>query len=209
MEFKLTYHGTIKSSGNKSNKAKNKHQIRTVFHKQLAELWKRHPTLNGRLDRTHVSLEDAWAPDLVTAYNLESTAQRMPYRDLLGERFKEHNITWLPLVAQDMKLQCSVDILFLRSGDPGSIMREGDLDGRLKTIFDSLCIPRSSSGIDTSVNPNPMFCVLEDDSQISRVSVESDELLERSETKITNEARLVLSVRIKPAVANLATIEWA
>src|SRR6266849_6098917 len=49
---------------------------------------------------------------------------------------------FVPLVRQSLALACSLDILFLRREEPGSlILQGGDIDNRIKTLFDALKMP--------------------------------------------------------------------
>jgi hypothetical protein len=107
-------------------------------------------------------------------------------------------------VTRDLELLCSVEILFLRFGDPGGVInRVGDLDNRLKTLFDALTMPRSADQLGPFVTPDPdedpFFCLLEDDSVITKASVESDTLLEAvSSPPNENDSRIVITVRLRP-----------
>jgi hypothetical protein len=76
---------------------------------------------------------------------------------------------------------CQLDILFLRREKPGSIVHGGDLDNRLKTLFDALRMPFDDSELGKVGPTSPdelLYCLLEDDSLISRVSVETHQLLD-------------------------------
>ena len=47
-----------------------------------------------------------------------------------------------PLVRRSLSLACALDILFLRHEERYNLMRQGgDLDGRIKTLFDALKMP--------------------------------------------------------------------
>lgn len=213
MEFKLTYHGPLWSTGNRStpNKSAKKHLLRTAFHSQLETLWSTQPTLCELRAARHTSLDDCWDPGLVGNFDgglLDQPDTKKPYIDLLVDEYGSKGVLWAPLVTKRMGLQCSVEILFLRNGMPGEVLRSGDIDGRLKTVFDALCIPTTTDGIELSKCPRPMFCVLDDDSQISSVSVQTDQLLERSIAPVDHEARLVVTVKIWPRVSNLFTVSW-
>jgi len=102
-----------------------------------------------------------------------------------------------------MSLLCSVHILFLRPDVPGGVIRSGDIDNRMKTIFDALRMPSGKDelgGYDTpSKGEDPFFCLLEDDSLISQASIETDTLLQPTGPDWeANDARLVLTVRLSP-----------
>ena len=78
------------------------------------------------------------------------------------------NYNFVPLVTRDLELICAVEILYLRYGDPGQVLTmTGDLDNRLKTLFDALRMPTNASELGSFVAPSvdeqPFFCLLEDD----------------------------------------------
>jgi len=76
-----------------------------------------------------------------------------------------------------------LDISLLRPEPLGSIITQsGDIDNRLKTLLDALKVPISPGALPASEKPgpeeDPFFCLLEDDSLITRISVSTDRLLE-------------------------------
>jgi hypothetical protein len=105
---------------------------------------------------------------------------------------------------------CSVEILYLRLGEPGNIFkpnRVGDIDNRLKTLFDAMTLPRDAGQVGGFTSPEPdeipFFCLLEDDSVITRATVESDVLLQAvSDPPDPNDARVIISVKIRPGRLN-------
>lgn len=91
----------------------------------------------------------------------------------------------------------------LRPDSPGQIINSGDLDNRLKTVFDALRIPQSKDELGGYDIPDkdeaPMFCLLEDDKLINHVSMETDTLLEPVSSPATeNDVRLVIKADIQP-----------
>ena len=106
-----------------------------------------------------------------------------------------------------MDFYCSVDILFLRSGTKKAVYSQGDLDGRLKTLLDALSIPVPTQGYENR-NPerksqNPLYVLLENDKQITKLAVETDTLLqpidpEKPESFGVNDVRLIISVNLAP-----------
>ena len=82
-------------------------------------------------------------------------------------------------------------------------MASGDIDNRLKTIFDALRMPVSKEelgGYETpEADETPFYCLLTDDKLISRVSVETDTLLQPTSPQAgDNDARLIIAVKVKP-----------
>jgi hypothetical protein len=107
-------------------------------------------------------------------------------------------------VTRDLELFCNLEILYLRQGPPGNLITPaGDVDNRLKTLFDALSMPRDASQLGKYVTPDegetPFFCLLEDDSVITKASVESDTLLQPlSAMPDPNDARVIITVRLRP-----------
>jgi len=150
MEFRLIYDGPLSSAANDSRK-KEKHEIRMALHPQLTELWRTHPALSP--------LQGDWQKD-----NL----------------FEVGHFKFLPLVTSKRDLHCQLEIVFLRPGPPGRlVIQGGDIDNRIKTLFDALRVPSSPNEIpDTNRSgPGIICCLLEDDSLISGFSVQTDQLL--------------------------------
>jgi Holliday junction resolvase RusA-like endonuclease len=150
MRFTLYYRGTLKSNGN----AKAKHALRLHFHEQLQVLWRR-PTLRSRIQ-------------------LAAPSSSTPGVIRLGVH------TFLPLVDENSEATVSLGILFLRPGPPGQVISHaGDIDNRLKTLFDALSMPQLNQLPDPNVPAFPtIYCVVSDDKLISEVSVRTMELLE-------------------------------
>jgi len=126
----------------------------------------------------------------------------------LSQKFSMFGYRFVPLATRNLELLCSIEILFLRQGEPGGLInRIGDVDNRLKTIFDALCIPRNAGQLGPYTTPesneDPFFCLLEDDSLITKASVETDTLLQpTSDPPNPNDVRLVITVRLRPGRVN-------
>ncbi|HXZ11706.1 MAG TPA: hypothetical protein VEG64_04870 [Candidatus Sulfotelmatobacter sp.] len=173
MEFRLTYQGPLlaerDSGAQKQERLKHKHRIRKSFCPQLEELWKTHPALIN-LYRDSITLENP-----ITKQQYPSTRAL-----LLAEHYTRDGIKWLPLINTEYGLLCSVNILFLRREHKGGIIQTGDLDNRIKLLFDALAIPKENeipSDETAASQPNPFFCLLEDDRLITEFRVTADRLL--------------------------------
>jgi len=88
------------------------------------------------------------------------------------------------------------------------------MDNRLKTLFDALALPCHASQLGKYTVPSdgevPFFCLLEDDSVITKASVETDTLLEEvSAPPDPNDCRLVITVRIRPARVKATNVGFA
>jgi len=80
---------------------------------------------------------------------------------------------------ESLQLNVSLDILFLRPDDHPLIQQGGDLDNRLKTLFDSLKVPDTASGLggQPEQDEEPFFVLLQDDRLITEFKVSTDTLL--------------------------------
>ena len=124
--------------------------------------------------------------------------------EIVANNYKEFGYRFLPLVREDISLLCSVSILFLRRDIPGSIISAGDLDNRIKTIIDGLRRPRNAKELVGNETPkpgeDPFFVLLEDDSQVTHLEVETDTLLDPPSGGHFDHrlVRLVVTVELRP-----------
>ncbi len=199
MKFRLTYAGPLLSSGNENRAAKapHKHEVRMAFHPQLKRLWEVTPFLKRGCSSYN---GNTWA-----GVDVLPEPERM--KGELAKKFQILPWNFIPLVTADMDFYCGLDILFLRNGTRKSILSQGDLDGRLKTLLDALSKPDSNQGYSArgpaKGSDNPLFVLLEDDRQITKISVETDILLEpldaqKPEVYADNDVRLVINVSLAP-----------
>ncbi len=196
MEFRLTYKGPLYSTQNDpvnrqpEKKAEHKHDIRKTFSYQLKRLWEITPFLKrgGGSGPDAIIMEQS---DDAPEYDIET----------LSKRHALYGFNFVPLVTFDLNLICGLDILFLRHGPPGEVLQSGDIDNRLKTLFDALRIPTANERYSDKTpeeSERPFYCLLEDDKLITKVSVETDQLLEDVGQKFDlNDVRLVITVRLR------------
>ena len=95
--------------------------------------------------------------------------------------------------------------MFLRSDIPGSPGFAGDIDNRVKTLLDALKMPSTGEippGASPGQDEDPLFCLLEDDSLVTRLSVEMDQLLDlpRISGNTSLEAMLIITVDLEPGL---------
>ena len=199
MQFRLRYEGPLKSG--KSSTPGDKHRIRESFHPQLKQLWDTHNLLsNYRVIGNYEGInDDPWSPYSRWA----SSGEKKLLREAICEHkeFTRCGISFVPLVCKKLQLHCSLDILLLTNGSFG-VVENGDIDNRLKTLFDALKMPTSNelrSVRELDKIEDPFFCLLEDDKFITSLSVESDVLWSESSEK--NCVNLVIAVNIKPTYA--------
>ena len=171
MRFKLFYRGDLLSNGSPAQKWK----LRRAFHDQLEIVWQQEP-----LQAAH-SYRDA---------------NYLPNDCYLGE--SRGGFTYLPLVSEKTFTIAELDILMLRPGNPGKIaVGGGDIDNRLKTLFDSLQPPNAQDTNQPTdwLQETPISCLLQDDKLITRVNVETDRLLENVSS--SNEVILIIGVHVR------------
>lgn len=105
----------------------------------------------------------------------------------------------MPLITEDHGIGCGLDILFLRRDKPGGIVNiGGDIDNRIKVLFDALRIPSSDSEVVglPSDDPDPFYCLLEDDKLITDVRITTDRLLTAPTAQgYESDVRLIIHVR--------------
>jgi hypothetical protein len=95
-----------------------------------------------------------------------------------------------------------LNILFLRREEPGSVVTQGgDIDNRLKTLFDALRIPLTAGELPTGFAPGPdekpFHCLLESDALITQVGVVTDRLLTLGDQ---SHVSLVIHAIVKPTI---------
>jgi hypothetical protein len=170
MNFTLTFNGDLKAKAKAKGSKEHKQEIRRVFHLQLLELWNH--TSFGNLK---------YPPDSLTK--------------TIGE------YRFFPLVCKSRREVAELQILLLRpERGPGYIVGEGgDIDNRLKTLLDSLRMPKNEGEIPSDhhpgVNEDPFYCLLEDDILITKLAVSTDRLLEQSNSN--SYVKLFIHVEIK------------
>lgn len=183
MEFCLVYQGPLTSSGNSTRHAAEKHLIRKQIHKQLAALWDIHPLLKGL---------------------------RGPWGDRAGKPFVEYwsksmfGFDFLPLVNERLDQVCALNILLLRRERPGGLITQGgDIDNRVKTLFDALSVPKSDSGlVPPEPTEKPFYCLMEEDKLCTEVKVTAERLLTPPEgIEPQSFVYAVIGVKIQVAMA--------
>jgi hypothetical protein len=108
-----------------------------------------------------------------------------------------------PLISDKLALAAQVSITMLRPERPGQVIQQsGDIDNRLKTLFDALSVPPHVEQIPKSYSPGlgqvPLFCLLQDDRLISSVAVHTERLLTHDES--LHKSHVVLLIHVKTRV---------
>ena len=214
VEFRLLYSGKLQGASKQDTRATHKHDIRRKLHPQLRRLWQTNSAIHwmSEIIGVHHILANAtrypgstepFTPGGAAA-EVASRRRRGAAIDFLGEKWSRNGYQFIPLVTEELCLRCSIEVLLLRPDSPHFIMKSGDLDSKVKTIFDALRMPNSldeAGGIGPQGDETPFYCLLQDDKLVSEVSVITDELLVLPENRDVNanDAFLVIKVRLKPS----------
>jgi hypothetical protein len=175
VKFSLTYDGQLLSASDKHTRVKNKNEIR--FH-LAAQLWPVY--CNG--DFSRFQLDENTIPDAGREVN---------------------KVVFAPILARKMNASCRLAIKFLRNEQPGQIVHGGDMDNRLKTLFDALRLPENDNEVLTGLalptylsdGQGVCVCLLEDDSLITELSVETVTIM----TPLPkSHVRLIIDVELRP-----------
>lgn len=206
VQFRLTYEGVLQGASRNDTRGTHKHEVRKAFHPQLKRLW--------NITKHLSSGRDPLPSKFVLTINNERPDLTLPSRsEALAKKYSYGGFRFVPLVTTDLSLICGIDVLFLRPDPPGELIRSGDIDNRLKTLFDSLRIP-SPDEIDVCSPPtadeDPFYCLLQDDRLINQISVETDTLLQPTgEQWNDNDARLVITIKLRPQEITWANISFS
>lgn len=181
LEFRLLYSGRVLGASKNDTRAEMKHALRREFHPQLRQLWGSNRNLD-QYARHHTRPWMIKNPDQVGI--AQATFTNEQWRQIgigcISENWQRGKYNFVPLVTEELGLRCRLDILFLRPESPQYVMKGGDLDARVKTIFDALRIPANldeTGASDPQEDETPFFCLLSDDKLISSLSVTCDDLL--------------------------------
>ena len=183
MEFRLIYEGPLHGQGAKSE---HKWAIRRAQHPQLQRLWQQRP------------LAEAGA-------TLLAHPPRPGQPSVIVEK---GGLRFAPLVTQRLDLYAELSVLLFRQQPRGTLITDGsDIDNRLKTLLDGLRVPHGPMEgrptLPDAPDPSPFFCLLEDDSLVSKVAVESEQLLRPARP---DEVVAVISVHVKKTVLTHANL---
>lgn len=177
--FTLQYNGVLVSAQQRGQRVQNKRAIRFAIDPLLRTLWAQNPQLRwigaheGKLTRLRSA---SWAGHILRIDPLTGGMDGpliwspFPYVCVGG-------LTYITLVNQLNRWRCALNIKLLVPGGEGT---QGDLDNRLKTLYDGLQPPHNldqvGSGGDAPKD-GLVFCLVEDDSMIGNRGVEVESLL--------------------------------
>ena len=176
VNFRLTYDGPLRAASQSDTRRVDKHAIRCALSNQLIEFF---------LHRIDV---------------FEKETQQLPPSDIRALVYKRGHLSFLALVRERLHLICDLDILFLRREHPGHLIRGGgDIDNRIKVLFDALRVPQDDNEV-RGFPPNDKFiaCLTEDDKLITGFRITTDRLLEPASSPAEeNNVRLIINVEVK------------
>jgi hypothetical protein len=101
---------------------------------------------------------------------------------LTGYLFRRRlqDLWFIPLITMPMEAHCHLALRVGRRMKPGRLIFDGgDLDGRLKTLFDSLAVPKDEGALPdgSTGDDGEVLCLLADDNLITGLTIESYRLL--------------------------------
>jgi hypothetical protein len=129
----------------------------------------------------------------------------------LNEDIERHGRTFRPLVRESYALHCGLKIQFQRKEPPGRVYQGGDIDGRIKTLLDALTMPQHLEQVLVDPDaPATIFCLMEDDSMVSGLQVESERLLtDQNHPKDHVRLNIEVDVRVRLAtIYNQSFLGW-
>lgn len=188
VEFRLIYDGKLPAASASDTRSSDKHHIRKQLHKQLKELWAVAPPLSK------------WSTQKVPAQN-SPTGVEITMVESIAHNWRQCGFRFVPLVTEGYALACELDILFLRRDAPGKVITQGgDIDNRIKVLFDALRMPKNCSELANAkpeADEDPFFVLLEDDALITKISVTTDRLLSPILNGGKHDVHLIIGVRVK------------
>jgi hypothetical protein len=199
MKFTLTYDGELRSNGD----PRQKWEIRKYLHPQLDELWRIDPALVRLLKFRYVPQGGYWHSEMHhSVMDERKPAEPDPTSIDLCKPIERENRQFVPIVRDSLLLKCGLKITFLRKEEPGRLYQAGDLDNRLKTLFDALSIPNKEQIVDDPTMVGPIYTLLEDDALITKLDVETHRLLSRPNAS-KHEVRLIIEVTVSVTESRL------
>jgi len=188
-------HGPLPAASTANPRRAEKNAIRRHIHPQIEEAFQTHPALdNGERFRDWRNLgpNDQYSDD--------------PNRFFLG--YKIGSRGFLPLITRKHHMICDLDVLFLRREQPGALVHHGDLDNRLKVLFDGLRMPLNDGELEGLQDaPEPLCCLLADDSLITAVNVRTEQWYKPAAPDTSpSDVRLIVEVLIRVTRVTFANI---
>jgi hypothetical protein len=182
VNFRLVYEGPLKAASQSETRRIEKHKIRCLLSLQLRQLF-------------NIKDKQLLDPGIEDWYG-------MP-------RVMRNDTLFFSLIREKLDLVCDLDILFLRRDEPGNLIGGGgDLDNRIKVLFDALRVPDEAEL--KGLPPEPIIvCLLEDDKLITGFRVTSDRLLNPAPSEQEeNHVHLIINVEVKATKLTLQNMAY-
>jgi hypothetical protein len=184
MRLMLHYRGPLKAA---AAGIAHKHDLRRRFHAQLKSLWGQKPLSES--------------PELLQP-------RKHPGDYSLLRPFGK--FTFVPLVTVEVNAVAELSVTLLRPEPPGGLITQGgDIDNRLKTLFDALTMPRHANALPQDAvrgeGEDPFFCLLEDDNLVIAFAVRTEQLLEPIDDPSIVDVSIYVRTRVtRPTMGNPA-----
>ncbi|MFI5023673.1 MAG: hypothetical protein ACHQRJ_18735 [Alphaproteobacteria bacterium] len=201
MKFTLTYEGELVANG----RPLKKWEIRKQLHPQLQELWRVNPSIKQAERNRMVPAESSFF--LMDTHHSSDATPQAPRNignsiDLCAP-IESGGKIFLPLVRETFALTCALKILFLRKEVPGRLVYQGgDIDNRLKTLFDALAVPLPEQVMDDPTIDQPIYCLLENDERITGFDVQTHRLLSQPDVS-EHYVKLIIEVDVRVTQARI------
>jgi hypothetical protein len=201
MKFHLVYSGRLSSGSTpKPNEARD---IRDQLSPQLKRLWETHRALQVLGSSSWVRGAGARPVFLLPSPSPFDEMQLVEEEELhkqglvnLCAPLQIAEKHYIPLVRKTLDLNCSLEILFLRKGDPGALVtQDGDIDNRMKVLLDALKMPSPDNAQKYPQSESPTYCLMESDSLVQGLDIDTDRLL-FPQTQDEKEVHLVIEVTV-------------
>src|SRR5690349_1080942 len=131
MNFILRYRGPLTTG---SHQTDDKNFVRSWLHPQLQQLC-----------RTREYYQKALLPDLPVVQPPRGGARPDVPRGTEFYCVRLGGYEFVPLLCRHGLVVCQLDVTWLRREEPGHVLVGGDIDNRLKTLFDGLTIPQEEA----------------------------------------------------------------
>lgn len=209
MELSLRYRGLLPAAGT-DKRVREKHAIRQELSSQIESYCEQ----SHRLKRLIADVGKLQTPkrekDQFDVERPLSDGSKFWWRwPLCGYNF-------VPLVTQVLEAHVELRMRLYRK-NVGILFQGGDLDNRLKTFFDALQVPKEESQVPKGERVSskeaewlPIFCLLDNDNLITKLSIESFKLLMKVPKEFEgapNYVELDLDVVIHPITPMTGTVD--
>ncbi len=195
MDLRLIYEGPLGTE--KSKVVEAKHAIRRALRLQLLDHVRRRPALSHLTEKIRGNLAVHKLPE-----------GQEPDWAAIGRKYHLRGEEFVPIVVGAADAVCHLDILFLRREHTDSLILKpkdeygGDLDNRLKIFLDALRVPQEEKEVPVGIVPEPweqgpFYCLLEDDSLITKLCIEADVLAGLHRPDEHKHVKIILTATLK------------